>query len=99
MIVRIVKLTFDPLKTGEFLEYFEQVKRDIRTFPGCSKLELLEETTGNGVFFTYSYWNSESDLGKYLNSQMFKTTWSRVKPLFSAPAAAWSLRKLQEINC
>jgi len=98
MIVRIVKLTVDPLKTGEFLNHFEQVKLDIRTFPGCSKLELLEETSGSGVIFTYSYWNSENDLENYLSSQLFKTTWSRVKPLFSAPAAAWSLRKLQEIN-
>ena len=98
MIIRIVKLSIDPLKLDEFLSKFEFVKRDIRTFQGCRHLELLVDSSGSGIVFTYSYWDSLQAIEGYRNSPLFKSVWINVKPMFIAKAEAWSLEKLQEIG-
>jgi (4S)-4-hydroxy-5-phosphonooxypentane-2,3-dione isomerase len=94
MIVRIVKL---PVATGnreEFLSHFESVKNEIRNFDGCLGLELLQQVDEHNHIFTYSTWFSEEKLKAYLNSPLFKATWSLVKPLFAGKAEAWSLEKI-----
>ncbi|HMT28834.1 MAG TPA: antibiotic biosynthesis monooxygenase [Bacteroidia bacterium] len=98
MIIRIVKLSVEPEKINEFLFYFDQVKKDIRSFSGCHHLELLGDVEGNGVLFTYSYWDTTAFLSEYLNSALFKATLAKVKPLFKSKAEAWSVEKLQEVN-
>jgi quinol monooxygenase YgiN len=98
MIIRIVKLTIETEKVADFLLHFEQVKNDIRSFKGCHHLDLLGEISGEGVIFTYSHWDSPEALNEYLGSALFKSTWSKVKPLFRSKAEAWSLEKLQEVK-
>ncbi len=93
MIIRIVKLTLDPLELDRFCEEFNNVKDRISAFEGCLYNELLIENSGSGVVFTYSHWNSEEDLEKYRSSELFKTTWTKVKQLFVAKAEAWTLNK------
>ena len=56
MFVRIVKMSFNPLKVDEFLANFEAKKRLIREFEGCEFLELYRDKHHANVFFTYSYW-------------------------------------------
>ena len=43
MIIRIVRMTFQPGKTDIFLNIFEQSKHHIRRFSGCQHLELLQD--------------------------------------------------------
>jgi (4S)-4-hydroxy-5-phosphonooxypentane-2,3-dione isomerase len=93
MIVRIVKMTLYPDKLGEFLKEFDLVKKQIRSFKGCNATELMTDVAKSGVVFTYSLWDSTEDLEAYRNSELFKTTWSRVKPYFREKAEAWSLLK------
>jgi hypothetical protein len=94
VLVRIVKLTFDPLKTDEFLTTFESYKNDIRSFPGCQRLELYRDLSKSNVFFTYSYWNCSEDLNNYRSSALFETVWSQTKLLFADQPMAWSVEKL-----
>jgi hypothetical protein len=63
----------------------------ILAFDGCIRLELLKDISNDCTFFTLSYWKSEESLNAYRNSYLFKNTWSKVKPLFSERAIAWSL--------
>ncbi len=91
MIVRVVKMTFDPQKTADFLHNFENNKEYIRAFEGCHHLELLQEIGKPNVYFTYSWWDDESSLEKYRHSQLFKEVWSFTKSLFSEKPKAWSL--------
>jgi hypothetical protein len=98
MINRLVKLTFHDTTEGEFLEIFRETEDRIRSFPGCLHLELWEDTSKKGVFFTFSQWESEAHLDHYRFSPLFKSVWSRVKPLFAAPAEAWSVRKHPQIS-
>lgn len=94
MFVRIVKMSFEPLKIEEFLVHFERYKIQIRSFLGCQLLELYRDKHNSNVFFTYSYWNAEEDLKNYLESNLFKEVWSQTKPLFNGKPEAWSVDKI-----
>lgn len=93
MIIRIVKMTFEPEKVNEFLLIFNGSKQHIRNMHGCSHLELLNDIQSPNIFFTYSYWNTEADLNNYRASDLFKEVWSGTKILFSAKAEAWSVKQ------
>lgn len=91
MIIRIVKMSFQPEKVTEFLSLFNASKDLIRNFEGCSHLELLNDIESPSTFFTYSFWRSEQDLQNYRNSELFANVWSQTKILFAAKPEAWSL--------
>jgi len=98
MFVRIVKLSFAEEHIDTFLANFETVKHQIRTFEGNQLLELYQDKHNSNVFFTYSYWNAESDLEHYRNSDLFKGVWAKTKPLFNAKPEAWSVDKLVSLD-
>lgn len=95
MIIRIVKLSFHKDSIEEFLENFEINKTAIRNFPGCKKLELLQDTNKTNVFFTYSYWNLKQDLEAYRNSELFNGIWAKTKLMFNDKPLAWSVERLE----
>ena len=94
MIIRIVKLTIEPLKINEFLELFNEVKEEICRFSGCLELVLYKDINNPNVFFTYSVWKSTEMLDSYRFSAFFKSTWTKIKKLFESPAEARSLTKV-----
>jgi len=94
MLIRIVKLSFHQENIPAFLTIFENSKEKIRNSHGCRLLELYNDKNDKGVFFTYSYWNSEEDLNKYRNSDFFKEVWGNTKVLFNKKPEAWSVDRL-----
>ena len=98
MLVRIVKMSFEPSKIEEFLANFEANKLKIRNFDGCNFLELYRDQSHTNIFFTYSYWNYEADLNTYRHSDLFKSVWAKTKPLFNAKPEAWSVDKLASLD-
>ncbi|MDN3492141.1 putative quinol monooxygenase [Winogradskyella bathintestinalis] len=98
MLVRIVKMSFEPSKIEEFLANFETVKQKIRDFEGCQFLELYRDHNNTNIFFTYSYWNSENDLNNYRHSELFKGVWAQTKVLFNAKPEAWSVNKIASLE-
>ncbi|MBC3847776.1 antibiotic biosynthesis monooxygenase [Winogradskyella echinorum] len=98
MLVRIVKMSFDPSKIEEFLANFETVKTEIRNFEGCNFLELYRDQNNTNIFFTYSYWDSEADLNTYRHSELFKSVWAKTKLLFNDKPEAWSVDKLASLK-
>lgn len=94
MIVRIVKMTFKADEIDNFLELFEKQKAFIANFEGCSHLELLRDKNNSTTFFTYSYWQDETYLDKYRQSNFFRNIWSTVKLKFDDKPMAWSLERL-----
>ena len=93
MIVRIVKMTFEPQHVGTFQELFVGWKPKIRSFSGCRHLELLHDAKDPRIFFTYSHWADPSDLEVYRTSEVFADVWPVVKALFAAPAEAWTVER------
>ena len=89
-LIRIVKMTFQEDKVNKFRELFDERKELIASFPGCSRVELLNV---DNIFFTYSVWEDATALEAYRTSELFQSTWAVVKPLFAAKAEAWSLTK------
>ena len=94
MFVRIVKMGFYEDKVDAFLSNFQQVKQDIRNFPGNRFLELYRDRNDPNVFFTYSYWDTEADLENYRKSELFIEVWAYTRQLFSQKAEAWSVDKV-----
>jgi len=93
MFVRIVKMSFHSKHIEEFQEMFEEKKEFIRNSEGCKLLELYQEKTNPEVFFTYSYWENDSDLENYRNSELFKNVWAKTKTFFNDKPQAWSVDK------
>ena len=93
MILRIVQMTFQQDKVTDFMALFQARRATIRSFAGCTHLELWRDTVHENVFFTYSNWDSEDDLNAYRFSPFFKDTWGKTKILFSEKPQAWSVQK------
>ena len=98
LLVRIVKMSFEPEAIDTFESNFEHHKDQIRAFEGCSFLELLQDMNQKNVFFTYSYWQSAHHLEQYRNSALFKSVWAKTKVLFNAKPEAWSVEKSVTLN-
>jgi len=94
MFIRIVKMSFKEESIDAFLETFSKKKERIRNFEGCRFLELYRDKTDTNIFFTYSYWDSEANLENYRHSDLFKTVWSKTKPMFNNKPQAWSVDKV-----
>ena len=97
-MIRVVKMTFQKEKVNDFLANFNANKTDIRGFDGVEYLELLKDKNNPHVFFTYSVWESEAHLENYRKSDLFKSVWSKTKPLFSEPAEAWSMDSITQLT-
>jgi quinol monooxygenase YgiN len=98
MLVRIVKMSFDPEHIDVFLANFHSVKHKIRNFEGCRYLELYREQHNSNIFFTYSYWDDATALEHYRSSELFKTVWAKTKPLFNNKPQAWSVDKIASLQ-
>lgn len=98
MIVRIVRMEFQPEKLDAFFDIFESSKHAIRAREGCLHLELHQDASQPHVLYTYSHWASEEALNAYRNSDTFGDVWPRTKALFAAKPQAFSLVKLQEVE-
>jgi quinol monooxygenase YgiN len=90
MLVRIVQMTFHPDALDTFLDYFDASSPQIRARPGCEHLELLQDTRHPNVCTTYSHWTGDDALQAYRESDLFRATWAKVKPLFAARPRAQS---------
>ena len=97
MFIRIVKMSFHPQNIPAFLENFELMKEKIRNAPGNRLLELYQDKNNPEVFFTYSFWEQESDLENYRNSELFYDVWQFTKKLFNDKPEAWSVDRLVSI--
>ena len=97
MLVRIVKMTFKVEGVQDFLDLFDAYKEQIRSQEGCSRLELIRDIHREHVFFTYSFWEDESYLEKYKDSEVFGQVWPKTKALFSEKPEAWSTRQIHVI--
>lgn len=91
MLIRIVRMDFDPEKVEDFLVLFETVRERIATFPGCAYLELRKDAKLDHVYYTFSKWEREEDLEVYRHSKLFEDTWAKTKVLFGGKPQAFSL--------
>ena len=94
MLIRIIKMEFEPSEVGAFQKIFQRNKEKIRGSEGCQFLELYQDKNNKNIFFTYSYWDNEGALEKYRNSALFGEVWAQTKKLFSAKPQAWSVEKV-----
>lgn len=88
-------MTFRPDALETFLTLFDATAPEIRTFPGCLFLELWQDSRYPGLLTTHSHWTSAEALQAYRESDLFRSTWAKTKPLFAAPPQAASHTRLR----
>jgi len=92
MLIRIVKMSFKPEESANFLELFDQIKSKIRNVEGCEYLELMQDYDNPHSFSTYSKWRDADALNAYRNSELFDGVWLNTKAMFDAKPIAFSLK-------
>lgn len=92
MLIRIVRMTFHPDELDTFLTYFDASSPKIRAREGCEHLELWRDERHPNICTTYSHWTDDAALQAYRESDLFRATWAKVKPLFAARPVAHSYR-------
>jgi (4S)-4-hydroxy-5-phosphonooxypentane-2,3-dione isomerase len=98
MIVRLVKMHFKPEKVEDFLTFLTKYKAEIRAFPGCQLVEILQKKDQPEVIITHSHWQSESDLENYRVSDLFGFVWANTKIHFQSKAEATTLEVLDSLK-
>lgn len=98
MLIRIVRMTFHPEHTEDFLDMFNTVKHKIRGFEGCEELILWQDYHLPHVLATYSLWESDHHLNAYKKSELFKKTWSQTKQYFADKPLAYSFRQKMMVS-
>ena len=88
---------FTEAGVDEFLEIFNKNKEAIRSFPGCTHLQLLKDRDDPNSYTTLSHWDGPASLENYRKSALFGSVWGRVKTLFSERTQAFSLEKYIEL--
>ena len=91
-------MTFRKDSTDFFKQHFDSISDRIRDFPGCEGLLLMQDREDNRIFFTFSEWRSPEDLEAYRKSELFLSTWKKVKQYFDDKAEAWSVDSYWESN-
>jgi quinol monooxygenase YgiN len=97
MLVRIVKMSFEPEHLASFLVHFERHKEQIRNFPGCQFLEVWQEEASPNVIFSHSHWVSAEALEAYRKSEFFRGVWDYTKRLFKDKPEAWTVKVLHRL--
>jgi quinol monooxygenase YgiN len=95
-IIRIVRLSFREDKVEDFMHIYKTSKDRIKSFEGCTHLELFRDQNHDNVFYTFSKWKSNDCLENYRISELFKTTWIKTKALFNSKPKAFSLKEFVE---
>jgi quinol monooxygenase YgiN len=90
MLIRVVRMTFDPASTERFEQIFENVRPRIAAFPGCHGVELARDARYPNIFVTLSRWTDEDALESYRHSDLFRSTWAETRRLFAARPQAHS---------
>ena len=98
MIIRIVQMEFEETQISDFLAVFASRKDQIKSFPGCVHLQLLQDEADSCIFFTYSHWENQEALEAYRNSDFFQAVWGNTKKLFRAAPRAWSLTDHTDVD-
>ena len=98
MIIRLVTMTFEESHISTFLTLFEKYNTQIRSQPGCQRLELIQDLQEPNKISTLSKWDSQSDLNNYRNSELFGQVWPETKKLFLSKPKAQSFDIITSIN-
>lgn len=91
MLLRIVRMEFQPDKLQDFDQIFLESRDKIAAFPGCHHVEMCKDPALEHVRYTFSKWAGPEALEAYRRSELFRTTWARTKVLFSGKPNAYSL--------
>ena len=83
-------MKFQGASVKSFDTIFAKHSSKIEAFPGCLRVQMVEDVSDDGVRTTLSWWSDSASLERYRGSELFGELWPRVKLLFEEPPVAWS---------
>lgn len=90
MLLRTVRMTFQPERLAAFHALFAATRARIAAAPGCRSVELWQDPRYATVLTTVSLWDGPDALDAYRASGLFRKTWAETKPMFAGPPVATS---------
>ena len=90
MLIRIVQLSIKPDCIKQFKSIFTEAAPHIRAFPGCLRLDLWQQVDLLGEFATFSHWQDTESLDAYRASELFRSRWATIRPMFSSEPRVFS---------
>ena len=89
MLLRIVKMEFDPAQVEAFDDLFARAQARIEAMPGCHQVRLLKGHGDKPIRTTLSWWERESDLRPTESPSCLARFGQKRRPC-SVPPVAWS---------
>lgn len=90
MLIRIVRMHFQPEQLNNFRQIFEESKPYILEMPGCLMVELWQDADEPAVMITHSHWVDRESLNAYRSTPFFREVWGRTKALFQEKPQVFS---------
>jgi len=94
MLIRLVRMYFQPPKVDAFLTLYEHARPTILSQSGCRSVVLVRQIDDPAAFATWSVWDGPAALEAYRTSTFFTGFWPDVKALFRKPAEAISFEEV-----
>ena len=91
MLIRLVRLPASEASLPRLRAVLAEVMPTVRQQRGCTHLELLADHDQPTVLYTLSHWNSDNDLQRYRQSEIFAQVWPRLKAELGDRPSAVSL--------
>ncbi len=93
-LIRLVRLTFKHDFIESFLELYKSHHDLLVKQAGFHSVILINDLDQPNVFLTLSLWRSKDHLERYRQSEVFSSTWSKIKPWFANPPVVQNLRQI-----
>jgi quinol monooxygenase YgiN len=94
MLIRLVRMWFEPDNVDEFLRLYHAAHPTISSQPGCFGVRLVRQIDDPASFATWSRWESAAALDAYRTGPFFRAFWPQVRALFRVPAEAVSFEEV-----
>lgn len=94
MVLRLVRMRFQPDQVETFLRLYAANAAAIAGQPGCLGVQLVRQMDDPAAFATWSRWESTAALDAYRTGPFFVQFWPQVKALFRSPPEAVSFEEV-----
>ncbi len=84
-------MTLKEAHVDSFKKRIPIISIEVRRVSGCMHNDIFRDKNKDNVFYSYTIWNSEEDIEKYLNSQYYKEIWNDLWDYFKIEPQAWKI--------
>ena len=91
MIIRVVKIPIKDASINSFIKRIPIISNEVRRVSGCIHNDIFRDKMKENIFYSYTIWNSDEDIEKYLGSQYYKDIWGDLWDYFEGTPKSWKI--------